>query len=48
MMAREHEEPVSCSWVSVIERSPINDELSVSEYSLQNSCLQGTKWNLVH
>lgn len=48
MTAWEDEELISHSWVSLIECPPIKDELFVSEYSLQNSCLQGTKWNLVH
>lgn len=48
MMAWEDEALISHSWVSVIECSPIKDELSVSESSLQSSCLQGTKWNSVH
>lgn len=48
MMAWEDEGPISLSWASMIKCSPLKDELPFSEYSLQNSCLQGTKWNLVH
>lgn len=48
MMAWEDKDPICHSWASVIEYSPIKDELPVSKYSLQNSCLKGTKWNLVH
>lgn len=47
MMAWEDKDPISYSWASVMEFSPIKDELTVLEYPLQNSCLQGTKWNLV-
>lgn len=46
-MAWADEDPTSRSSPSVIECSPIKDELPVSEYSLQNSCLQGSKQNLV-
>lgn len=51
MMAWEDEDPISHFGASMIEYSPIKDELPFfffPEYSLQNSCLQGTKWNLVH
>lgn len=45
MMALEDKDSICHSWASMIEYSPIKDELPVSEDSLQNSCLQGTKWN---
>lgn len=32
----------------MMECSPIKDELRIAESSLQESFLQGTKWNLVH
>lgn len=48
MMAWEDEDLAFRSGALMMECSPIKDELHMAKYSLQESFLQGTKWNLVH
>jgi hypothetical protein len=48
MMAWEDEDLTFHSRALMMECSPIKDELRIADCSLQESFLQGTKWNLAH